>query len=400
MLKFFSASNGIVNSEKAFNSCFDNALQDCDNKTCDLIVIHATMGHDMAKVLSTAKERCPNAQIVGCSCAGVIGIEGANENMKALAIMIVQADNPSDIIVCVRDGLSSSNSHEIGSQMAQNLYEQNDSINMVQLYASGFDIACNQLLSGIGEILGPQVPVFGGTSSDNMKAITSYQYHDTTIYESAAIMIGYADRSIDVVMGVHHGSVPLAEGFTVTKSEGNQIMELNNQPAWAFLMDQLDLPHDTHPGPCIPIAGLAEAIDSEHYEEYINKHILRVILTVDYNDSSFYLPVDCQEGTKLWLSQRDEDLIFEGLEAMLSRLQVKLEGREVLGVFHTDCAARGRALLNQINKEEIIQSMQSAVSSHGNTPWLGMYGYGEFTVLGGQNRFHNYTSSIYAIVKK
>jgi small ligand-binding sensory domain FIST len=33
-------------------------------------------------------------------------------------------------------------------------------------------------------------------------------------------------------------------------------------------------------------------------------------------------------------------------------------------------------------------------------PWLGMYGFGEFTQLAGRNFFHNYTTSIYCLTRR
>ena len=111
------------------------------------------------------------------------------------------------------------------------------------------------------------------------------------------------------------------------------------------------------------------------------------------------MPVSCPVGTRLWLTKRNEELIFEGLKRMLTGLRNKINNKEVVAVFHTDCAARGRAMFDEINKEEIIDLMQKSVDENKNVPWLGMYGYGEFTQLGGANRFHNYTSSIYVLTR-
>ena len=399
MLTFYSASNGIVNSQKAIQNSLEVALADHETTKCSLLVIHATIGHDFKQILDQAGLICPNAKIVGCTCAGVIGREGSNENMRALAIMAVCTNNGEEISIAYCEEMIGQNSFEMAIEMSKDLYKQNSKINMIQILASGIDIAADQAITGIEEVFGQQIPIFGGTSSDNMKAIHSFQFHGTEVLKKGGILIGYADPTLEVIMGVHHGSVPVGESFSVTKSKANRVYEINNQPAWSFLMDQLELPHNTHPGPCIPIAGLAESIAPDLFEVYNNKHILRVIVKVE-DDKSFYMPVDCKEGTELWLTRRDEELIFSGVEEMLSNLSEKIEGKQVVGVFHTDCAARGRALLDKINKEEIITKMQQAISIDRSVPWLGMYGYGEFTLLGNRNRFHNYTSSIYALIRR
>ena len=91
--------------------------------------------------------------------------------------------------------------------------------------------------------------------------------------------------------------------------------------------------------------------------------------------------------------------VFEGLDRMMAQLQQRIGDKEVVAVFHTDCAARGRAMFNKILKEEIINKMQYPLVGEAQKPWLGMYGFGEFTLLNGKNYFHNYTTSLYALVR-
>jgi hypothetical protein len=45
MLQFYSASTRMVNSRRAMAECLEAALGE-DEQDCDLIVIHASMGHD------------------------------------------------------------------------------------------------------------------------------------------------------------------------------------------------------------------------------------------------------------------------------------------------------------------------------------------------------------------
>lgn len=399
MVNFYSASNGEVDSEKAIRKAILGAYEDVDCTSCDLLVIHTTMGHNFPRLLDEARRLCPNSTIVGCTCAGVIGVEGANENMRALGIMAVSAEDKGMLQVASCEQITGENSYDMARDMAISLKENNPKINMVQILASGIDIAADQAIKGIESVFGDSMPIFGGTSSDNMKAISSYQFIDTTILERGAVLIGYADPELEIVMGVHHGSVPVGEGFVVTKSEKNRVYEIENQPAWTYLMDQLGLAHDTHPGPCIPIAGLGERLPEELHIHYNNEHILRVIVKVE-EDQSFFMPVDCPEGKRLWLTERNEEKIFKGVHDIMNIITQKINSREIVAVFHTDCAARGRAMFDKISKEEIIGDMQKPLMNGRKVPWLGMYGYGEFTLLNEKNYFHNYTSSIYALIKK
>jgi hypothetical protein len=401
MLSFYSASNSLVHSGKAMLECLEKALANHVPSLFEeplLIVIHSTIGHDFAELLTAAKQKCPNATIVGCTCAGVIGVEGADESMRALGIMVIHAKQSGEYFIASCENIRGDNSYEEARKMAKALKEQSDDINMIHILASGIDIAADRAIEGIASVFGANMPIFGGTSSDNMRAISSYQFYNDQILERGAIMIGYADPSLSVEMGVHHGSVPIGQPFTVTRSSANRVFELNHQPAWPFLMDKLNQARDSHPGPCIPVAGLAELLPQSYHDSYDNQHILRVIVKVE-EDGSFYMPVDCPDQTKLWVTQRDEQLIFNGLDRMMNRMKKQLIGKEIVAVFHTDCAARGRAMFNKIAKDEIIEKMQSPLMPNGPVPWLGMYGFGEFTSLQNTNLFHNYTTSIYALVR-
>ena len=90
MLEFFSSSTSIVNSRRAITECIENALEGQPSLDCDLIIIYTAMGHNFKDLISEAKRLSPNARIVGCTGAGVIGKEGPDETLKALAIMAVK----------------------------------------------------------------------------------------------------------------------------------------------------------------------------------------------------------------------------------------------------------------------------------------------------------------------
>lgn len=401
MLHFFSASNAVVNSHKAIEDCIENALAGQDPLQCRLLVIHATIAHDFEEILTRAKEICPNASIAGCTCAGIIGNEVVFETMKSLGIMAVLGDREDEIAISYCDSIRAENSFEAAADMAKKLYAANPRMNMFHILASGMDVAADRAIEGIESVFGTDVVIFGGTSSDNMKAVTSFQFYNQQIIERGAVLIGYADPTLTIETGAHHGNTPIGIPFEVTKSENNRIIEIEGEPAWPYMMKMLGLPLETSPGQTIPIAGLGELLVPEELHEVYNNHlVLRAIVKVDEQRQSCYIPVDCPVGTRLWLTKRDEQLIFSGLETMIRKLISQIGEKKIVAVFHTDCGARGRTLFNKILKEEIIHHMQYPLMGSEKIPWLGMYGYGEFTPLGGKNYFHNYTTSIFAICRK
>jgi hypothetical protein len=398
MLEFYSSSTGAVNSKRAIAECLENALEGENNLDCDLIIFYTSIGHNFKDILCEAHRHSPNAQIIGCTGAGIIGREGPNESMKALAIMAIKGEK-NDFAVAGKDSITSSTSFEVAAELAQQLKNKNPNINMIHFLPSGFDITADRALKGFESVFGPEMPIFGATSGDNMKVITNFQFIGDKIFERGAVAVGFADPTLEVITQATLGFNVIGEPFEVTRSELNRIIELDGQPAWKFLTNRLGFPETATGMEAGPALWLAQKLPEELHDEYGNTHIISTILKVDA-DSSVYGPVDYPEGTKLWNAERDEKKMFEDLDKMVEQLVKRCKGRKPWAIFHADCAARGRWSFNRVLKDEIVSRMQYPLIQDKDVPWLGIYGFGEFTRLGGQNRFHMLTTSLFIILKK
>ena len=394
MLKFNSSSARIVNTKRAVNECMEIALGN-EMEHADLLIFHASIGHDFNDMVTEAKRLAPQAKIVAASCCGVVGREGVSESMKDMALMSVQG---KDFTVGSVDGIYGHNSYEKTLEMAQKMKAENPGINMIYFLASGIDIANDQCIEALEEVFGKEVTIFGATSSDNMRGVISYQAVDDQVYEHAAYAVGFSDPSIAVDTQATHGFVAVGEPLLVTKSNGHIIQEFNGQPAWEEYTRRLGLTADATCGDSIPIGALGEKLSDDLAKEYGNQHILRVVTKHEGNDMHY--ATEIPEGTELWLTTRDEELIFSEMDRMVEVMKNRINGKEVVAVFHADCLARGRFLFNRIIKDELVSKMQYPFYNNGECPaWLGMYGFGEFARLGGQNTYHNYTTALYVLYR-
>jgi len=399
MLEFRSAGNEVVNSKKAMKACIEEMGFGRPEAEKEIVILHTTMGHKFDDLIEAAKEVRPDAEVIGCTACGVIGNNGhVSEKMRALAVMGIRGD-ADDIAVSYSDKLSFASSYEESLNVAKSLKAQNTGINMIFLMGGFQDMIADQSFAAFEEVFGPRMPIFGGTATDNLKAIKSNQFVDGKILEHGLIAVGFSDPSLKLTMGVHHGNVCVGTPFVVTKAERNQILELDGKPAWPFIMDRMNLPVETKFEDALRVVCFAAKLPEALHDEYDNQHILYVPVGTEKAKQSFDLAVTIEEGTKLWLSQREEKMMFEGLDRMVSRLVDRLEGHAPVAIFHSDCAARGRMTFNQINKSEIISRMQAPLCKGARVPWLGLYGYGEFTLLGGKNVFHNQTTSLYVLTR-
>jgi len=89
MLQFFSSSARIINTRRAVIECMEIALGN-DPDQADLIIFHASVGHNFHEMIQQAQELAPKARIVAASCCGVVGREGVSESMKDMALMAIK----------------------------------------------------------------------------------------------------------------------------------------------------------------------------------------------------------------------------------------------------------------------------------------------------------------------
>ena len=394
MLSFYSASTRIVNTKRGVVECMEIALGS-NYSDCDLILLHAAIGHNFQEMIDQAHELAPRAQIFAASCCGVVGREGVSESMKDIALMAVKGN---DFATASVDEIYGHNSYEKSLELAKALKASGKKINMIYFLASGIDIANDRCIAALESEFGPEVTIFGATSSDNMKGFISYQAFNGKVKEHGAFAIAFADPSINIETQATHGFLAVGEPLKVTKSHGHIIEEFNHKPALKEYLTRLGLPEDSTCGDSIPVGALGEKLSPELAKEYGNNHILRVV--TKHEGDSMYYATECPVGTELWLTTRDENLIFSEMDRMVNSMKDRLNGKTPVAVFHADCLARGRFLFNRIIKEELVNRMQYPFYTHGECPpWLGMYGFGEFARLGGKNTYHNYTTALYVLYR-
>lgn len=397
MLTFHSASGRIVNTERAVAECLEIAFPGGVAADCGAIIVNATLGHRLDKVSAAIKAQVPGARVVGASGCAVTGREGVGESMSELAIMAV-CGPAEEYAISTVEGIYGGNSYEKATELAGKLKAALPGTSVVYLLCPGIDIDNALVLKAFVDTFGEEVTIFGGTSSDNMRGVVSYQCHDGIMSEHDAWAVGFADPTLKGITRATHGFSAYGDPMTATKTDGNKILELDGEGAWTVYTRRLSLTPEATTGETIAVGALAEKLPPALAEEYGNSHILRVV--TKHDGDTMYYPVSCPQGTELWLTTRNEDLIFSEQQRSLDYLRAEIGAGTPVAVFQTDCLARGRFLFNKIVKDEIIAMMHGALSTGGVVPaWLGNYGFGEYARLGGKNTYHNYSTALLVLYR-
>ncbi|MDR1045430.1 MAG: FIST C-terminal domain-containing protein [Candidatus Adiutrix sp.] len=400
MLKFNSASVRIVNSERAMAECLEIAFPDGLPQDARLFIINSALGHKLDRLGAALQKFVPGAAVLGCSASGVVGREGVGESMSDVALMAISGPEEEYGLAGVRE-IHGHNAYEKGLELARGLKAKTPEPKAIYLLCPGIDIANDLVLTALTETFGEEVTIFGGTSSDNMRGLVNYQYHGGSLGEHDAWAVSLADPGLRAVTRATHGFTAYGQPLTATRVDGNRILEFDGRPAWSEYTRRLSLPETSLCGDTIPVGALAEKLPEDLAVEYGNPHILRVITKYD-PDGAVYYPITARQGLEVWLTNRDEDLIFSEQRRSLEWICARMNGRKPVAVFQTDCLARGRFLFNKVVKDEIMAMMHSFLNSDaGETPpWLGMYGFGEYAKLGGRNTYHNYSTALLALYRE
>jgi small ligand-binding sensory domain FIST len=228
----------MVNSRHAILECLEAALG--TDKKCDLVMLHASIGHDYSALADEVRRQIPGVRVVGASCCGIVGSEGVSESMKDVAIMAVRGP---ELAVAHVDGIYGHNAFEKAAELALELKARQPGITMIHFLASGIDIANDRAIAGIESVFGPEVTIFGATSSDNMRGVISYQIVDDLVLEHGAWAVGFADPSLEVDTQATHGFLAVGEPMVVTRAEGTRIIEKMNWTGRGYYVPRGDWPN-------------------------------------------------------------------------------------------------------------------------------------------------------------
>ena len=397
MLNFYSGYSKAVSPKKAIKESLE-IVSNQASEDISLIILHSTSGHNKMQLLNALKEQLPDVQIIGCTGSGVVSNDFVNETVRSVALMAVTG---SEFITAKVEGITADNCFELSNSAAKELKNKNKDINIVMAFAPGLIVNGEDIINGITDVFSDNVPILGGLAGFNGTEPNTPVFYNQEVLEQSIVMVGFSDPTLIAVQASHHGYLPQeSQKFKVTKSTGSFIDELDGKPAWPTLMASFDLPASTQPTEVISLLALGTDLSNSEKKAYDNNYKLRAPLMLSEDGNSMMLQSRVTSGTNLTLTscQRDEDYLMDGVNGLNTRLVSQYNGKKPITIFQTDCMARGRMSNGVIEKEEIINNLQSGISEE-YTPWLGFYAFGEFAKLDGKNHYHNYTSSISVILR-
>lgn len=249
-----------------------------------------------------------------------------------------------------------------------------------------------EVLLGFQEIAGNQVNAFGGAAGDD------YAFEETWVFtngwESNHGMVCIAiDEEKVAVRGIATcGWKAVGTEKTVTKSEGNHVFTIDNEPALDITTKYGGLENITPDNKDV-LMEIAANFPLQLQREK-GDPVMRPPLVVDWTDHSFYTSGTVPQGSKIRFSlPPDWDVMEKVVKGVQNLKETEMPEADALVVF--SCAGRILSFGPMMNAE--IEGVKKVW----NVPMAGMFSNAELgRMAGGNLEMHNLTTCCVALKEK
>ena len=261
------------------------------------------------------------------------------------------------------------------------------------LSADGKMMDGETLIHSIEKVVGSHANMFGGMAGDDMTFTGTYAftYNQSTDYGMAVLILNEDKVSLHGM--AISGWKPIGVTRTVTKSEGNIIYAIDNEPALDMYMRYLGstLPSDDNKFEFFENLGNQYPIQIERADR---ESLMCNPIGFDKEKKALTCEVNVQQGSRFRFSTPPDFDIIETIINKATELKNTIQS-DADAVLIFSCAGRLAAL------GPMAQQENDGLAEVWNSPMAGFYSYGEFgRSVNGKHEFHSTTNSWVALKEK
>ena len=340
---------------------------------CNMVLLFATARHD-AKALSDAVRAVVGADVpvVGGGAVGVMTNDNYGYSGDQVALAAIWLTNTyCDFFV---EKNLTDPEHEVGRRLGAQLAAQGVTQETpVTLFYDAIDrkgsevrmVMAAYLLEGLERELGFLPNLVGAGLQGDYTLTPTPQWTGADMGQHNALALAFSgDLRLDHV--IMHGCRPGTRYYTVTKAQGQTILEINGEPALSFMNKLLQGAVPVEQYPFFLIFGVNSGDRWGEYNE--NNYASRLCLAIDKErDGIVMFEPDMVAGTEFQIMYRNLDLDY-----MLPRLEsafAKLEGRKPVFALYINCAGRAAGY----GGTELEDALVVQRATQGRVPLLGIY---------------------------
>lgn len=325
-----------------------------------------------------------NIDYLGCTTAGEFTDRTIAD--ESIAMLLLDMDPEHYCIVHAESG--SQTTREIAKSIGQIGAECFKNPAYI-VFSGGIRTDGDQIVLGIEDAIGSDQTVFGALAGDNFSLTGTYIFDAEGESDNGLSAIVLNQDRISVQGIATSGWKPVGTIRTVTKSEGNVVYTIDDEPALDMVMKFMGVPEDIDHRTDIMIDIGAEY--PLHIKREEGPSVLRAPLFANKENRSFVCAGSVPQGSKVRFSlPPDFDIIDTVVEECKKVRDLDLPEADATLLF--SCAAR------KLSLGPLVESEIQGVQNVWGVPMAGSFCYGEIgAVRGGKHEFHNNTCSIVAL---
>ena len=330
------------------------------------------------------RQRYPNASIVGASSAGNIFDAAISKYPIVASAVHFEKSSVKTSTVDFTDGADI-------DELIANLLSQlpQDDLQHIFILFDGLNINGSQVIRGLNNARGA-FSVSGGIAGDGDRFMESLIVSDEPACRNRIVAVGFYGDSLVISTGCQSGWDSFGPDRIVTKSVGNTLFELDNQPALKLYKEYLgDFAKE------LPISGMRFPLNIRPDD---GKHgVTRTLLAIDEETQSITFAGDIPEGYTARLMKANLDSLIDGASVAAEHIN-RVKEKRGLGLV-VSCVGRRVAM-----KELVEEELDAIADVLGEDVHLsGFYSYGEiapFQSAGNHCQLHNQTMTLTVIYEK
>lgn len=241
------------------------------------------------------------------------------------------------------------------------------------------------LLEGMTRALETWPPTAGGGLTGDMQWNPTFQWFDDRIEQQSALAL-VLSGSVRLDTSTIHGCRPSSRYYTVTKADGNVVLELDGRPTVEVVSEMFG-PNPDRSWEDYPLYVTLGVNNGDRFGEYReDEYAVRLCMDVDRSRGGLAMfGDDLQPGTAVQFMRRSID--FGYIRSRAEELVRQLGQRRPFLALYIDCAGRASPYCGTERDE--AEEIQKVIGSR--MPLLGWYVGCEIARAGEKMQSHNWT---------
>jgi hypothetical protein len=355
----------------------------CGSATAGLVLYFgARAAIEDGRRFAELRDLHPGARLLGCSTGGQIRAGDVEDHCVTGVAITLERSNARFHSTTIE---SAADSRRCGQDIGRAL--AGEGLRGVFLLSDGLAVNGSELVAGLADAVGLDVPITGGLAGDGARFISTLVGADAAPRSHAIAAIGFYGAAIRMGHGSAGGWSVFGPRRTMTRSHDNVLYELSDKKA----LDLYELylgPEDAKELPGSALLYPLLISDPENPQQ----QVVRTVLGVDRLQRSMTFAGSMPQGWSAQLMRGSFDRLIAGASAAAEQARLPDDAGEPDLAIMISCIGR-RLLMGQ----SVVGEVEAAAAALGsNCHKLGFYSYGEISPhhVTGRSILHNQTMTV------